>query len=296
MNFSLAPPGIISARVFAGAGTGPMLRAATAWDGLAAELRSAAASFGSMASGLASSAWRGPSAAAMMAAAPPYVGWLQSAATQAEQAAGQATVAAGLYEAVRAATVPPAFVAANRSHLVGLVLTNLFGQNAPAIAAAEAQYEQMWAQDVSAMFGYHSTASAVASALTPFTRPLQGRAAQVSQVGSAIVNVASPVGAPASGSAAIAAATAPPGNSSTGPVQHFQRGLRQPGWAELWQRQLGRLQLWQRERREPQLRQWEPRQLQLRGGKPGKKQFWLRQSRRQQLWLRQQRQVQHRLR
>jgi len=44
--------------------------------------------------------------------------------------------------------------------LASLVATNFFGQNAPAIAAAEAQYAEMWAQDVSAMGGYHSGAAA----------------------------------------------------------------------------------------------------------------------------------------
>ena len=42
---------------------------------------------------------------------------------------------------------------------------NLLGQNTPAIAAAEAEYEQMWAQDVAAMAGYHAEASAVAAQL-----------------------------------------------------------------------------------------------------------------------------------
>jgi PPE-repeat protein len=46
-------------------------------------------------------------------------------------------------------------------------MSNLFGQNAPAIAAAEAEYEQMWAQDVAAMAGYHAGASAAAAQLAP---------------------------------------------------------------------------------------------------------------------------------
>ncbi len=50
---------------------------------------------------------------------------------------------------------------------VQLVLSNVFGQNAPAIAAAEATYEQMYA-DVAAMVGYHGGASAAAAALAPW--------------------------------------------------------------------------------------------------------------------------------
>ncbi|MEO8813815.1 MAG: PPE domain-containing protein, partial [Mycobacterium sp.] len=44
------------------------------------------------------------------------------------------------------------------------------GQNASAIAAAEAHYSQMWAQDATAMYGY-AASSAPAAQLTPFTPP-----------------------------------------------------------------------------------------------------------------------------
>lgn len=46
VNFSVLPPEINSGRMFFGAGSGPMLAAAAAWDGLAAELGLAAESFG----------------------------------------------------------------------------------------------------------------------------------------------------------------------------------------------------------------------------------------------------------
>jgi PPE-repeat protein len=167
MNFSVLAPEINSARMFSGAGSAPMLNAAAAWDGLASELGSAASSFSSVTSGLASQAWQGPASAAMMAAAAPYARWLSAAATQATGAAGQARTVAGAFEAAMAATVHPLQVAANRNGLVQLVMSNLFGQNAPAIAAAEADYERMWAQDVAAMAGYHAGASAAGAALAP---------------------------------------------------------------------------------------------------------------------------------
>jgi hypothetical protein len=49
-------------------------------------------------------------------------------------------------------------VAANRVTLAALVATNFAGQNAPAIMSTEADYAQMWAQDVTAMLGYHQAA------------------------------------------------------------------------------------------------------------------------------------------
>jgi PPE-repeat protein len=160
-------PEINSARMFAGAGSAPMLAAAAAWNGLADELASAATSFSSLTSGLASQAWQGPASAAMVAAAAPYTGWLNAAAAGATGTAGQAQAVAGAFEAARAATVHPLIVAANRNGLVQLVMSNLFGQNAPAIAAVEADYEQMWAQDVAAMVGYHAGASAAAAQVAP---------------------------------------------------------------------------------------------------------------------------------
>jgi PPE-repeat protein len=63
-------------------------------------------------------------------------------------------------------------VAANRVQLMTLVATNLFGRNTQAIAANEAQYGEMWAQDASAMYGY-AASSASATSLTPFTPPQQ---------------------------------------------------------------------------------------------------------------------------
>jgi PPE-repeat protein len=182
MNFSVLPPEVNSARMYVGAGSGPMLAAAAAWDGLAGELGSAAASFGSVTSGLAGGSWQGAASAAMTAVAAHYVGFLNAAATQAGGAAAQTKAAAAAFEGARAATVHPAMVAANRTNLVSLVTSNLFGQNAPAIAATEANYEQMWAQDVEAMAGYHAGASAAAAQLSPALQALHGLATRLAGV------------------------------------------------------------------------------------------------------------------
>jgi PPE-repeat protein len=53
MSFMVLPLEINSLLMFSGAGSGPLLEAAAAWDGLAAELGSAASSLGSVTSGLA---------------------------------------------------------------------------------------------------------------------------------------------------------------------------------------------------------------------------------------------------
>ncbi|ORW88149.1 hypothetical protein AWC27_14555 [Mycobacterium szulgai] len=156
--------------MYAGPGSGPMLAAASAWDELASDLAFAASGYGSVISELTSSAWIGPASAVMVAAVAPYVAWLSTTAVQAETASTQARAAAVAYETAFAMTLPPPAIAANRALLLMLIATNLFGQNAGAIAAAEFHYAEMWAQDAAAMFGYAESA-AMAAALTPFTPP-----------------------------------------------------------------------------------------------------------------------------
>jgi PPE-repeat protein len=172
LDFAMLPPEVNSGRMYSGASSGPMLAAASAWHGLAAELRSTALSYGSVLSALTGEEWHGPASAAMSAAAAPYVAWLGTTSEHAEQTAAQAEAAAAAYEAAFAATVPPPVIAANRSQLMALIATNILGQNTPAIAATEAQYAEMWAQDAAAMYGY-AASSAVATQLSQFTEPQQ---------------------------------------------------------------------------------------------------------------------------
>ena len=169
IDFGALPPEINSARMYAGPGAGSMVAAAAAWNGLAAELQSGAAAYGSVISGLTGGPWLGPSSMAMAAAAAPYVTWMRASAGQAELAATQALAAAGAHEAAFAATVSPPEIAANRAQLMTLVATNIFGQNTPAIAATEAQYGEMWAQDAAAMYGYAASSAATTAKVTPFT-------------------------------------------------------------------------------------------------------------------------------
>jgi PPE-repeat protein len=189
MDFGIYPPEINSGRMYTGPGSGPMLAAAQAWGSLADELYTAAGAYQSVVSELTSGSWSGPSSTAMSAAGATYVEWLSATAAQAEETATQARAAAAGYEAAFATTVPPAEIAANRSLLAVLVATNFLGMNTPAIAATEAQYAEMWAQDALAMYGYAGS-SAAATALTPFTSPHQntdpgGTASQAAAVGQA---------------------------------------------------------------------------------------------------------------
>ncbi|WP_343709706.1 PPE family protein, partial [Mycobacterium sp.] len=169
MDFGLLPPEINSGRMYTGAGPGPLLAAAAAWDGLADQLYVTAATHASVISDL-SADWHGPSSAAMAAATTPLTSWFSGAAAQAEDTAMRVRVAVAAYETAFAATVPPPVIAANRALLMSLIATNFFGQNAPAIMATEVHYAEMWAQDATAMYGYAGQ-SATAAQVVPFHPP-----------------------------------------------------------------------------------------------------------------------------
>jgi PPE-repeat protein len=186
MDFAALPPEVNSGLMYTGPGSAPMMTAAASWDNLAVEMYSAARDYGSVIANLTSGPWRGTASASMAAAAAPYASWMSTTAAQAEQAAGQAKAAASAYESAFGLTVPPPVIAANRTLLASLIATNLLGQNTPAIAATEAHYAEMWAQDAAAMYGYAGS-SAAASTLTPFagapaTTTTTGTAAQAATV------------------------------------------------------------------------------------------------------------------
>jgi PPE-repeat protein len=147
MSFMMFPPEVNSSLMYSGAGSGPLMAAASAWDELAADLETTAASYQAVLAQLTGATWLGPSSARMAAATAPYVDWLALTSGQAAQTSAQARFAAAAYEGAFASTIPPAVIAANRALLAALVATNFLGQNTPAIAATEAQYMEMWFQD-----------------------------------------------------------------------------------------------------------------------------------------------------
>ncbi len=167
MQFPTLPPEINTLRMLSGAGSGPMLQAAQAWQSLGNSLRSASSSFQNVTSNLAGGAWQGAAAQAMAQAAAPYVAWLTAAATHSETAALQSQLVASAFEAARAMTVPLQSISGNRNSFISAIRANIFGQLTPAIMALEGMYEEMWAQDVSAIAGYHAGASSSAGALAP---------------------------------------------------------------------------------------------------------------------------------
>ncbi len=207
MSFAALPPEINAARLYTGPGSAPLLAAASAWSAVAAELSTAAAGYHATAVELLG-AWRGPTAVTAANALAGYTGWLRLTAGHAEQTAMQAHAAASAYETARAATVAPPVIAANRALNSTLIATNLLGQNATAIAATEAHYAAMWAQNAAAMEAY-AAAAAAATVLPSWSPPTRaGRG----------------VNTGASAAAALATATAAPAAESSlpsGPWETF---------------------------------------------------------------------------
>jgi PPE-repeat protein len=183
MSFSLIPPEINSALMFSGAGSGPLLEAAAAWDGLAADLDSTATQYQTLITNLTTGSWLGPSSARAAAATAPYIAWLQSTSATAAQTGAQAKVAAAAYQSAYASMVPLPVIEANRAELATLVANNFLGQNTGAIATNEAEYLDMWIQDALTMDTYQVNSQA-ASAL-----PAQAAAPQVAS--GAVANAAS---------------------------------------------------------------------------------------------------------
>ena len=176
MSFMMFPPEVNSSLMYSGAGSGPLMAAASAWDEVAADLESAAASYQSVLAQLTGTSWLGPTSARMAAATAPYVDWLAGTAGQAAQTSAQARFAAAAYESAFAGTVEPAVIAANRALLAALVATNFLGQNTPAIAATEALYMEMWFQDGLTMDSYATLAqqAVVLPQQTPAPTPSDG--------------------------------------------------------------------------------------------------------------------------
>ena len=194
MSFSLIPPEINSALMFSGAGSGPLLEAAAAWNALAADLDSTATQYQTLITNLTTGPWLGPSSAQMAAATAPYIAWLQGTSATAAQTGAQAQVAAAAYQSAYASMVPLPEIAANRALLAQLVANNFLGQNTGAIATTEANYLDMWIQDALTMDTYQMNSKAAS------TLPAQTAAPQV-----------------ASGAVANAAAAAAPADTTRRP-------------------------------------------------------------------------------
>ena len=102
----------------------------------------------------------------MLSTATPMAAWLITAGGHAAAAAGTVEAGAAAYATASAATIPYSVVVANRIREAILESTNFLGINTPAIAEANAEYGEFWAQNASAMMGYLGAVTGLVGALS----------------------------------------------------------------------------------------------------------------------------------
>lgn len=212
MEFITLPPEVTSELIHSGPGAQSLLEASVVWRRLGTDLEETAASYSAELASLAAD-WHGPSPLAMIQAAAPYLTWMRATAQQCQQLALAAEAAAAAFGSTLAAVVPPATISANRAQLAQLLATNGFGRNLAAIAEIEAQYQNMWVNNSSAMLRYQ-VASAQATTLSQFVSPPP---------------IADPAGAAAQARAVSAAAALAPADALTSPVSPMDAILRAIG-------------------------------------------------------------------
>lgn len=195
--------------IYGGPGSASFTSAAASWADISSAYASAASTMTALSASLASE-WTGPSASAASGVLNTYTSWLTSASATAQTTSQMAAKASALFEAARAASVPPPVIAENRAQLLMLIATNILGQNTPAIAATEAQYEAMWAQDGGTMDAYAAASAANSQTSQPVSPAPDTSHAMMTQ--------ASPAAPPADPSSVAhsAAATSTPSPLSAG--------------------------------------------------------------------------------
>src|SRR5258705_5896059 len=172
LDYGMLPPETNSGGMWGGPGSASLAASGAAWQALAADLGSAGAAMQAVIEALTGTSWMGPTSMTMAAAAAPYVVWMLAVAAQCQEAAAAAAQAAMVFEAAHAGVVPPPEIEENRTRLAALISTNFpFNQNAAAIAATEADYDRMWSQDATVLYGYSADAAGVLGSLIPFIPP-----------------------------------------------------------------------------------------------------------------------------
>jgi PPE-repeat protein len=171
IDYGAEIPEVNSGRIYTGAGSGPLMATAAAWAEQAGELMAGAAQLAGVL-GTLSANWQGPSSEAAVASIMPYLAWMLKSAATAEHAATTHAAVAAAHEAAFMGVVPPPVIAANQSALAAAI--GGLPWTAPLVAQLEAQYQEMWAQDSTALYAYAASMTTAIGGLQadPFTPAL----------------------------------------------------------------------------------------------------------------------------
>jgi PPE-repeat protein len=112
------------------------------------------------------SSWIGAGNVAMNETSLPMAAYMNVVAAHAQTAAQTINAAGQAHSSALASSIPYPTVIANRVREATLEATNIIGQNTPAIAEANAEYGEYWAQNAGSMMGYLAAATSLISALS----------------------------------------------------------------------------------------------------------------------------------
>lgn len=181
-------PEVNAIRLTTGPGAAALTPHVSGYTATGATHLSQAAQMGATAAASAAG-WQGVGGSAMTAAVAKKMAWTGEAGAYANKSAALIGRAAAAHSTAVACTIPYPTVVANRIRQATLVATNIIGQNTPAIAEADAEYGEFWAQNASAMTAYQTEATGIMAGLSAPLRPpdpsvnIGGLAAGVAAVG-----------------------------------------------------------------------------------------------------------------
>ncbi|HME48072.1 PPE domain-containing protein [Mycobacterium sp.] len=112
------------------------------------------------------SSWIGAGDMAMNETSLPMAAYIDVVGAHAQTAAQTINAAGQAHSGAVASSIPYPTVIANRVRETALESTNVIGQNSPAIAEANFEYGEYWAQNAGAMMGYLSAAVPLIQALS----------------------------------------------------------------------------------------------------------------------------------
>ncbi|WP_151069066.1 PPE family protein, partial [Mycobacterium tuberculosis] len=150
MPFTLTPAHQISYQMYAGPGADSMRAASQQLRELAFSADTTADSLNDTLFDL-DDTWIGGSSAFMTDAALRYLKWLSKHSKRLWQTANTIHHLANTYEDIRQRVVPPAAIEDNREEVRRLIASDITGENAPAIAELDEQYQSYGDTNVQAM-------------------------------------------------------------------------------------------------------------------------------------------------
>ncbi|WP_280393749.1 PPE family protein [Nocardia brasiliensis] len=166
VDFGALPPEVNASRILPTGGPAPMMAASSAIAAMAGSLETMAGVAQSSMAEMAST-YRSAAADQAQHRFGMHTGWFQQQAAVAEVAVPLIAKLADAYFFALMTMPPVGVIAANRIATFSLTVSNVGGQNTPAIAANEAAYYQMWIQAQAAMYKYAGEAISALGALPP---------------------------------------------------------------------------------------------------------------------------------